>query len=70
MAASARWDRLLRQGLGDTRGKRRTGRRTAQEPNDAQRPNDETLAVTLHGERGREHDQDHIEQVTRHPLTV
>ena len=60
----------LHQGLGDAPGNRRTGRRPAQKPNDAQRANDETLPVTIHGERGREYDQDHIEQVTRHPLTV
>ena len=62
--------RAAHQGLRDARGKRRTGRRPAQKSNDAQRANDEPLPVTIHGERGREHHQDHIEQVTRHPLTV
>jgi hypothetical protein len=51
-------------------GQQRTGRRPAQEPDDAQRADDETLPVTVHGERGREHNQDHIEQVTRHPFTL
>jgi len=58
------------QGPRDVRGNHRTGRRPAQESNNAQRPHDETLPVTIHGERGREHDQDHIEQVTRHILTL
>ena len=70
MATSACRDRICVRAWAIPRGDHRTGRRTAQEPNDAQRANDETLPVTLHGERGREYDQDHIEQVTRHTLTV
>ena len=62
--------RAAHRGLRDARGKQRTGRRPAQESDDAQRANDETLPVTIHGERGREHHQDHIEQVTWHPLTL
>jgi hypothetical protein len=62
--------RAAHQGLRDTRGEQRTGRRPAQESDDAQRADDETLPVTIHGERGREHHQDHIEQVTWHPLTL
>ena len=62
--------RAAHQGLRDARGNHRTGRRPAQESDNAQRTNDETLPVTIHGERGREHNQDHIEQVTRHVLTV
>ena len=62
--------RAAHQGLRDTRRSHRTGRRPAQESNNAQGTDDETLPVTLHGERGGEHNQDHIEQVTRHILTV
>ena len=62
--------RAAHQGLRDTWGNHRPGRRPAQESSNAQRANDETLPVTLHGERGREHNQDHIEQVTWHILTV
>ena len=62
--------RAAHQGLRDTRRNHRTGRRPAQEANNAQRADDETLPVTLHGERGREHHHDQIEQVTRHMFTV
>ena len=45
-------------------------RRPAEESGEAQHADDEALAVTGHGEGGREHNQDQVKQITRHVPTV
>jgi hypothetical protein len=44
--------------------------RTGQEPDATQYADDEALPVTGNGERRRQHNQDQIEQISRHISTV
>ncbi len=51
---------------GDTRGEQGPRDRTTEEPGEAQRPDDEPLPVTRHRERGRNHQQRQVQQISVH----
>ena len=70
MATSACWRGPVHQELGHGRGERGAHGRAGQEPDAAEHADDEALPVSGDGEGRREHDQDQIEQVSRHPPTV
>ena len=58
------------QGAGDGRAELRAEQRAADEAEEAEHADDEALPVAGHGERGHDHDQDEVEHITAHDLTV
>jgi hypothetical protein len=62
--------RLVHQERGNARGEGGAHGRPGQEADATQYADDETLPVAGDRERGRKHDQDQIEEVSRHPSKV
>ena len=58
------------QGAGDGRAELGAEQRAADETQEAEDADDEALPVARHGERDHDHDQDEVEHITAHDLTV